>query len=184
MATSKRKGPYCGGKLHGRDGTCTQAAGWGTPHPGHGRCKLHGGCAPSGRMAGAEQQAKAELARLGVDAVSDPLTMLAQVTGEVLAWKDATAELVNRLSSVRYEGELAGEQLRSEVLLWERALDRCERFLTAMARCNIDERLAKVTERQAETLSAALSAALADMGFPPDKQREARQLVGRHLRAA
>jgi len=33
----------CGGKT--RSGTpCQQPAGWGTDHPGEGRCKLHGGC--------------------------------------------------------------------------------------------------------------------------------------------
>ena len=35
--------PKCGGKLHRREGFCTQPAGWGTDHPGEGRCKLHGG---------------------------------------------------------------------------------------------------------------------------------------------
>jgi len=179
----KRKGPYCGGKLHGRDGTCTQAAGWGTPHPGHGRCKLHGGSAPSGRIAGAQKQARAELAQLGVTPVDDPLTELAKVTGEVIAWKNATAALVNKLTSVRYDGELTGEQLRSEVLLWERALDRCEKFLTAMARCDIDERLARVQLRQIELVNEALAKALADMGFDPAKQKQAQQLVARHLRA-
>jgi hypothetical protein len=27
---------------------CTRPAGWGTPHPGEGRCKLHGGSTPTG----------------------------------------------------------------------------------------------------------------------------------------
>jgi len=180
---TKRKGPFCGGKLKQGDGTCTQPPGWGTTHPGHGCCKLHGGNSPSGRMAGAEQQARSALAQLGVAPVNDPLTMLAQVTGEVVAWKDATATLVNKLTSVRYDGEFSGEQLRSEIVLWERALDRCEKFLTAMARCNIDERLARVTERQTEIVAAALSAALSEMGISQDQQREARNRVARHLRA-
>jgi hypothetical protein len=178
-----RKGPKCGGKKHQGEGTCTQPAGWGTTHPGHGRCKLHGGNSPAGRTAGAEQQARAELAKLGVAPVADPLTELAAITGEVVAWKNAMAGKVNELTSLRYDGEFSGEQLRSEVLLWERALDRCEKFLTAMARCNIDERLARVTERQTEIVAAALSAALAEMGLPADQQREAQGRVARHLRA-
>jgi hypothetical protein len=36
---------YCGAKT--RSGTpCQLPAGWGTDHPGEGRCKLHGGCSP------------------------------------------------------------------------------------------------------------------------------------------
>lgn len=40
--------PICGArKRQGDDGgICTQKAGWGTDHPGQGRCKLHGGAAP------------------------------------------------------------------------------------------------------------------------------------------
>jgi len=178
----KRKGPFCGGKLHGRDGTCEQTAGWGTPHPGHGRCKLHGGCAPSGRAAGAESQARAELARLGVPPVDNALTALAAIAGEVVAWKDMLAAKVNELSSLRYKTE-GGEQLRAEVALWERALDRCGKFLVDMAKLDIDERLARVTEQQAEQISAALTAVLAEMGLSQDQQRAARAGVARHLRA-
>lgn len=180
---AKHKGPYCGGKLHGRDGTCTQPAGWGTQHQGFGRCKLHGGNAPSGRIAGAEQQARAEMARLDVPPVENALTELAKIAGQVVAWKDALAGKVNALTSLRYDSEFGGEQLRSEVILWERALDRCEKFLTAMARLDIDERLARVTERQAEQVSAALTAVLAEMGLSSEQQRDARTGVARHLRA-
>jgi hypothetical protein len=40
----------CGARLRGeRAGkTCTHQAGWGTKHPGEGRCKLHGGATPRG----------------------------------------------------------------------------------------------------------------------------------------
>lgn len=40
--TAGRGGPKCGGSTRS-GGICTQAAGWGTPHPGRGKCKLHGG---------------------------------------------------------------------------------------------------------------------------------------------
>jgi hypothetical protein len=71
---------------------------------------------------------------------------------------------VNALSSLRYENEAGGEQLRAEVALWERALDRCERFLTAMARLNIDERLAKISEQRAEVIITVFTVALERAG--------------------
>jgi uncharacterized protein YukE len=122
------------------------------------------------------------MARLDVPPVENALTELAKIAGQVVAWKDALAGKVNALTSLRYEGE-SGEQLRSEVVLWERALDRCEKFLTAMARLDIDERLARVTERQAEQVSAALTAVLAEMGLPAEQQQAARTGLARHLRA-
>lgn len=38
--------PICGGKRRQQEGVCTRPAGWGTDHPGQGRCKLHGGANP------------------------------------------------------------------------------------------------------------------------------------------
>lgn len=38
----KRK--YCGAKAKQTGQPCRRPAGWGTSHPGTGRCKLHGGC--------------------------------------------------------------------------------------------------------------------------------------------
>src|SRR6266851_1476940 len=38
--------PKCGARRRQGPGTCRQAAGWKTDHPGAGRCKLHGGGTP------------------------------------------------------------------------------------------------------------------------------------------
>lgn len=38
---------YCGARKKQGEGICTQPAGWGTPHPGFGSCKLHGGSTPN-----------------------------------------------------------------------------------------------------------------------------------------
>lgn len=35
--------PRCGSTKSDGSGVCTQSAGWGTNHPGEGKCKLHGG---------------------------------------------------------------------------------------------------------------------------------------------
>ena len=36
---------FCNGKIHRQLRYCQKPSGWGTPHPGSGRCKLHGGYA-------------------------------------------------------------------------------------------------------------------------------------------
>jgi hypothetical protein len=61
-----RDRPKCGGKLRQREGTCTPPAGWGTPHPGYGSCKLHGGSTPGGVKAGQRAMAQAAVVRLGL----------------------------------------------------------------------------------------------------------------------
>jgi hypothetical protein len=180
-----RKGPLCGGKLHGRDGTCTQPAGWGTDHAGAGRCKLHGGCAPSGRIAALNEQAQRLLYKHDAAPVADPLEALQRLAGRALALEETIGQLVNNLTSIRYEGgeEGGAEQLRAEVAVLERAMDRCGRLLVDIAKLNIEERLAKVTEQQAELTMTALAAALGEMGLGLEKQREAKTRLARHLRA-
>ena len=182
---TKRGGPKCGGKLHGRDGTCTLPAGWGTDHKGYGRCRKHLGNAPTVARAAErerlEAEVRAELARLDVTPVGNPLEELQKLAGRVLAWEKAIGELVNRLSGIRYESEHGGEQLRAEVALLERAMDRCERVLVAMARLNIDERLARVTERQAALVTDVIKGALDDLGIDRSGE-EVRKVMARRLR--
>ena len=157
--TGRRKdGQPCGGSaLRGAD-----------------KCRMHLGKRTA--VVKLEQQARAELARLNLPPVEDPLSALSAVTAEVLAWKDQMAGLVNDLTSVRYEAESehgsGGEQLRAEVALWERALDRCERFLASMARLDIDNRLAKITEARAAVIITVFLTAL-DAGGVSGGQRDA-----------
>ena len=47
----KAPGEYCNGRKRDGSGYCRHEAGWGTDHPGMGRCKFHGGASPSGEKA-------------------------------------------------------------------------------------------------------------------------------------
>jgi hypothetical protein len=84
---------------------------------------------------------------------------------------------------VRYGSEEGGEQLRAEVSVLERAMDRCGRLLVDIAKLNIEERLAKITETQARLVSDALAATFREMGLPAEQQRDARGRLARHLRS-
>lgn len=182
---TKRDGPKCGGKLHGRAGTCQLPAGWGTEHAGYGRCRKHLGNAPTVARAAEreriEAETRVELARLDVVPVDNPLGELQKLAGQVLAWRDALAGRVNSLTDIRFRDEHGGEQLRSEVVLFERAMDRCERVLVAMARLNIDERLVKITLEQARLTNEVLKGALDDLGIDRH-DGEVRKVMARRLR--
>jgi hypothetical protein len=183
--TNQRGGPKCGAKLHGREGACSLPAGWGTGHKGFGRCRKHLGNSPNVARAAeverVEQEARAELARLDVTPVDNPLEELQKLAGRVLAWEKAIGKMVNRLSGIRYESEHGGEQLRAEVALLERAMDRCERVLVAMSRLDIAERLARLTEKQAALVVDVLKGALDDLGIDRS-EAEVRKVMARRLR--
>ena len=131
-------------------------------------CKQHGGKSPQALLAAkmtlGTDRALRELARLDLEPVGNALEALQQHAAIVIAWRDRFAEVVNKLTeeSIRYEGKLHGEMLRAEVQVFERAMDRCTATLSALARCQVDERLTTIRENDARMIAAAMAAALAD----------------------
>ena len=77
-----------------------------------------------------------EIARLQVEPVGNALEALQHHVAVVLRWRDDCAAKVDDLDGrIRYESTQRIEQLRSEIAIWERALDRATLALTALARC-------------------------------------------------
>lgn len=181
--------PLCGAKKRQGEGTCSKTAGWGTDHPGTGRCRLHGGATPTqgkaARSAKVEAEARTVLATLDVSPVENPLDALKRLAGQAVSWQEALAVCVNRLGDrFRYEGVAGGEQLRSEMALYERAMDRCGQILGMIAKLNIDERLAVISEQQAEVVIAAIDAALTHAGIHGQAAAEAKRVAATRLRSA
>jgi len=182
--------PRCGAqKRQGDPGeTCGLAAGWGTDHPGVAKCRLHGGNTRNQRTAAAaqhaERQARTVLAGLDVAPIDNPFTALSRLAGQAVAWQETIAGIVNQLGDrIRYEGAAGNEQLRAEIMLYERAMDRCAQVLGMIARLNIEDRMARVSERQTEIVVSAIEAALASAGVTGHEADEARKVAARHLRA-
>lgn len=154
-------------------------------------CRRHGGGSPQAVRAASRRIREAELTdsanrllvQLGAEPVDNPLTALAQLAGEVLATKAAFADRVNELSEIRYTDDKGAEQLRSEVALYERFVTQSTNLLTAIAKLNIDERLARITEQQAEKVMAAIDAALASAGVTGPTAVNAKRAAARHLRS-
>lgn len=185
-------GPACSG--HKKDGSpCLNA-------PMHNQkvCGFHGGRAPQNKRAAAgralEREISIALERLDGRPVANPLEELAAVGGRARAWMNLMESRVQKLlaaddagdesgDGIRYRAG-AGEQLRAEVALYERAMDRMGRFLTDYGRLNIDDRLARITEKQAELVEKALLATLGEMGMDVKQQTDALQRLERHLRLA
>jgi P27 family predicted phage terminase small subunit len=171
----------CGGKKKQGEGTCGRPAGWGTPHPGTGRCKLHGGCAPSSRVAALNAQAEQLMWRYDAPPVTNPLEALTRLAGRAAAWEEEIGRRVNELRSLRYEG-IGGEQLRAEIAVMERAMDRLGRLLVDIAKLNIEERLAGVRKQTADMLERALDKALTASGLDLHGQAAAREEFRRNLK--
>lgn len=157
------------------------------PMTGQRVCGSHGGRARQSKAAAAtrtaEQKIRQQLGKLTVTPVENPLLELQTLAGEARAWKELCAEHVANLERMRY-GTEGGEAIRGEVVLFERAMDRCLSILATIAKLNIDERLAEITIQQKQTVIRAIDAALSAAGVDGDAAAGARKVAARHLRLA
>lgn len=136
-------------------------------------CRNHGGAAPQAKAAAARRHAEAQAAeratgllrREGLTPVTNPVEALTHLVAEVVSFKDVLADRVHSLGEVRYQAGSGGEQLRAEIALYERALDRSARVLADIARLDLDERLVRLNEAQARIITAVLLASAGELGL-------------------
>lgn len=118
-------------------------------------------------------------------AIDDPLTELLELAAEVKALKEilrlTAANLISQ-QKVRYNHAKVGEQLRIEILLYERAVERFAKILIDVSKLRIEDRLAGVQEQTAQMLERALDAALEESGVGLDGISGARKAFRRHLK--
>jgi hypothetical protein len=118
-------------------------------------------------------------------AVGDPLAELLTLAAEIGALKEVLRAKVIPLldeDKLRYVHSKAGEQLRQEIILYERALERFARILIDISKLNIQDRLAGVQEQTAAMLERALDAALEESGVGLEGITGARKAFRRHLK--
>jgi len=115
--------------------------------------------------------------------IDNPLEELAALVSEVVLYKDYCAEQVAKLRGEhRYEGR-AGEQLRAEVALYERSLDRVGKLLIEWSRLNIDERLMRIEEAKATAIIEVIRRSLMSAELTEEQRKIAEDTAIRELRA-
>ena len=132
-------------------------------------CPAHGGKAPQVRAKAAEvvleQRARALLPAQFVEH-SDPLGEALRTLSEAVAFRDALRELVGEVSKIRYSDDKGAEQLRSEIAVYERALDRVGKMCADLIRLDIESRLVRVAEVQAAAIVTVIREVCAAHNVP------------------
>lgn len=101
-------GRHCGAAGHQAGGDpCRLPRGWGTSHPGGGRCKLHGGSTPDGVKSANRELAARAVAKLGIPLGNgDPFVLLEHTVQHAEGNLAATADAL--VAAVAYDPKAEG----------------------------------------------------------------------------
>lgn len=187
----------CGAQT--RAGTkCTQAAGWGTDHVGHGACKLHGGAMRNHKVAAQKSIAAEAVKTYGLPREVDPRDALLEevhrtagavdwLRGQVeaLAPDTVTWGVTEEKSSTGKDGDSRTEA--AAVNVWvqlyqaerKHLVDVCKAAISA----GIEERRVKLAEQQGALLASVIRGILGDLELTPAQAARVSEVVPRHLRA-
>lgn len=147
------------------------------PIKGGSVCVKHGAGAPQVKAAArrrlANAEAMASLAEVEVVPIGDPLDALSELAAEAWAWKGHLGDMVAGLrDQYRFVDEdktgRRTEQLDARVALFERAMDRCQKFLADWVKLGFEKRKVRVDEIRAGLLAVAIAGVLRELGHDPE----------------
>jgi len=156
------------------------------------RCPFHGGNHPAAREMGErvmkdrveQHRLKALIEEHGLneDEALNPLLQLQKLGIETLAVKQFFLEEMSKLEGMVYDDRLGIEQVRQMVQLYERAAERATRLMVDMARLDIDNRLAKITERQGDIIATILEKVLSRLNLGDEVRESAKGYLTEEFR--
>jgi len=174
------------GALNRNGQMCKQAAGYGTDHPGAGRCKLHSGCTPAADIFHSKRTVRERIKHimsLGVipEGVSPEEVMLQEVA--------RAAAAVAHLDSI--VAQFDDDELRHDasakdvVTMWNEQRVLLRNVGKAVIQAGIAKHAVQVQEMTAQALITILMAVMQspEVNMSTDQQRMARMLMANELRA-
>ena len=145
---------------------CIRPAGWGTPHPGIGTCKLHGGSTPQAIRKAGRVMAEKEATRLGKmlgeeRKMEDPAVELWRLAETAIKWMEICETLVGEMEEYEPTLDRQGiEHSRALIEQWQTAAISCRDTLLSIAKLDISKRLLKIRQDQADLLMEIINASL------------------------
>lgn len=163
----------CGATKRNGD-PCGRTPGWGTPHPGYGNCKNHGGCTPNGIKHAAEEAARDAVQRYALPREIDPHDALIEELERTAGWVAFLNEQVQAISEVNDMRQLKGggkDGIPEEVPhIWIQMLKDERIHLVNVAKTcvavGIEERRVKMAEEQGQLMAQVVRGILADLDIP------------------
>ncbi len=181
----------CGARKKGGDGCCARPAGWGTDHPGLGKCKLHGGSTPNHQRSAQLELARQAITRLGQQIPEDEATptlimigLVRESAGNVEFYRRAVATDDPQDLIWRETGPGgAAKQVKSVwLVVYDEERDRLARYIKEAIGLGIEERRVRLEEADARTLMEGFSKAVTAAKLSPEQTEVLRRVFADHLR--
>lgn len=192
--------------------TCTQRAGWGTDHPGIGRCKRHGGSTSSHNAHAEVISLQETAARFGISREIDPAQGLLELVWESAGLVEFYRQLVSELPThpepdvltanddgepywkrgdpglygrtYHVSGMPTGEAKRTILLqMYDDERDRLKGYIAEALRHNLDERRVRLTERAAREYFEVFGEAMTAAKLTPEQAETMRHVFSSGLRS-
>lgn len=149
---------------------CTKTAGWGTQHPGTGRCRLHGGNTAAGIAYAGRELAADAVRNYGLPVDIDPHTALVEELQRSAGHVAFLHAKVQSLDESEMEGPVGGAQggiPEHKPSVWIVMYDRERKHLTELAatciKVGIEERKVRVAEQMGQVFAEAIKGILTDL---------------------
>jgi hypothetical protein len=183
--------PICGaprtGKSSSGPGICCQPAGWGTPHTGIGRCKLHGGNLPAMVKQAEIERAEQTVIMFGADKKIDPQLALLEEVQRTAGHVDWLRDLIQKMDDPQQLRQVtdAGIEPAVWVRMYQDERQHLVKVCAEAIKCGVAERQVRIAEEQGRLMAMVLMAFIHD----PEIDLDARQmsmapkLIRKHLLA-
>jgi hypothetical protein len=175
---SKRAAAHCRATKR-TGGKCTMAAGWGTDHPGIGRCKWHGGCTPSHVKAAAQEEYRQLLGKPKEINPFEAIMWCIRIRAGEVEW---LGQKMSELESKDWiEETLVGKQFHLYAKERQHAMSDLVRYSETAIRMGIAERYVRLAEVYGQTIAKLIEGILEDLNLTEEQKAIAPQAVRRQL---
>lgn len=184
--TSGHDTRHCGAPKRQGEGTCARPAGWGTPHPGIGRCKLHGGSTPSHVASAQAKQAEAIVRKLwDPDAapVTAPVAAMQKLAGQMTHAVEVLGALLSDPGVCEVCGRGPVDLGSAQGVAWLRQQRELRQLLEAMERLGIAQAQVEIEEARLELIATALGRVFDVLGLSQSQSSEGLRVFFAELRA-
>jgi hypothetical protein len=165
---------------NGGDLYCMKKAGWGTDHPGFGRCKYHGGSSPQHRARAERNRQITFMGRPKDISALDAIVWAIKITAGEVEWLSSQiAEINNKPDWIEFT--ISGKQLHVFQRARADALDRLVRYSKDAIALGLAERTVRMAEQFGATIARLLEGIQKDLDLSPSQRSVWPVVVRKHL---